>query len=275
MAETNYNFSISEDTANGRVNCSDLSEEIQASSITIALDRIDTAGDDLDIIFKDELSGDEETTLNTIVADHQGNPSADEAIVIAEEKVGTKGRYQCRGIAFDVPAGSEASETVTWPIPVRVCTMETVPVNDGDTARAVVGEDTVVGAITANVAIGDQEVSVSDTVLENIDTGYQLKLDNGSESETFFVVNVNHSTKKIALDHEATKAFSATDPTYCKMSILMTYNPIEFSKGIQIEYGAHQLGGALIPANVPLKIYYKNADPDNAIRIRIMVEYWY
>lgn len=71
---TKYTYSISTDFPNGKVAPSRLTQEIQASSISIALDYINTSGDDCDIWFKDVLSSGDQTTLDGVVAAHSGDP---------------------------------------------------------------------------------------------------------------------------------------------------------------------------------------------------------
>jgi len=61
---TKYTYSIASDFPGAAVNTTTLQNEIQASSIVTALDRIDTAGDVIDIWFKDALSVADKTTLD-------------------------------------------------------------------------------------------------------------------------------------------------------------------------------------------------------------------
>lgn len=61
---TQYTYSITSDFPGGAANTTKLAEEIQASSIIIALDRIDVSGDVIDIWFKDTLSTEDRTTLD-------------------------------------------------------------------------------------------------------------------------------------------------------------------------------------------------------------------
>jgi hypothetical protein len=83
MAQT-YTYSISSDFPNGTVNTSKLENEIRSSSITIALDRIDTSGDTIDIIFKDSLpasdknifDGDQTGPAAGLIASHDNSPNA-------------------------------------------------------------------------------------------------------------------------------------------------------------------------------------------------------
>jgi hypothetical protein len=71
-----YSYNISTDFPNQKVNSDSLIIEIDASSISVVLEYIltDGASDSCDIWFESALSSAEETTLDGIVAAHQGNP---------------------------------------------------------------------------------------------------------------------------------------------------------------------------------------------------------
>lgn len=73
MALTKYTYSIT-DFPNQKVDVGSLSVEIQASSIITALDHVDAYPTYCDIWFKDALSVDDQTTLDTVVAAHSGEP---------------------------------------------------------------------------------------------------------------------------------------------------------------------------------------------------------
>jgi len=76
MADFNYRYSVDGDTAANAVNTTALKNEIAASLlITVAINRIDTSGDTLDIIFKAELSEDEHRALDEIVGAHTAPPT--------------------------------------------------------------------------------------------------------------------------------------------------------------------------------------------------------
>jgi hypothetical protein len=76
MAATKYSYSISSDFPNHKVSTDRLTLEIQQSQIVVALDYINTSGDDCDIWFKDALSSGDETILDGVVANHSGEPLA-------------------------------------------------------------------------------------------------------------------------------------------------------------------------------------------------------
>jgi hypothetical protein len=78
MAETKYSYIISTAFPNGKVAPDRLTDEIQNSAIVIALDRIDVSdsADSCDVWFKGELSIDDQTLLDGLVAAHSGESLA-------------------------------------------------------------------------------------------------------------------------------------------------------------------------------------------------------
>lgn len=85
MAETTYNYIISTDFPEGAVNTSKLQIEIQASAIVTALNRVDTSGDNIDIVFNAALSSGDKTILDGdttdpcggLIAAHDNTPTTD------------------------------------------------------------------------------------------------------------------------------------------------------------------------------------------------------
>lgn len=78
MAATKYTYSINDDFPNHKVDINRLGIEITTSDITIALDYIDTEGDDCNIWFKDAIpTSIGEGELDDIVAAHSGEPLDD------------------------------------------------------------------------------------------------------------------------------------------------------------------------------------------------------
>ena len=78
---TKYDFTISTAFANGVVPAR-LEGEIQSSSISIALDRIDTTESVCSVWFKDALSTEDVTTLDGVVAAHQGKSLPNAALPV-------------------------------------------------------------------------------------------------------------------------------------------------------------------------------------------------
>ena len=109
-----YQYTISEDFPNGKINVDTLSAEIRLSTIITALDSIIVNGDTCDIIFKSELSTEDKTTLDGdttnpcggLIAQHDNTPNAPNMKVdLNNVYVDEKDKAV---IAIDKPAGSEA-----------------------------------------------------------------------------------------------------------------------------------------------------------------------
>lgn len=105
MAATKYTYSVANDTLNGTVAPAELVNEIGSSSIITALEGSPSAlGDVLDIWFKDALSAGDKTTLDSVVAAHDGTMEPGDLTVVKlqEHDVETGGvmmtpRYQPQG----------------------------------------------------------------------------------------------------------------------------------------------------------------------------------
>jgi len=141
---TKYTYSKASDFPGGVVNTTNLSDEIQASSIVTALDRIDTAGDVIDIWFKDALSTADKTTLDAdtsgpaggLIAGHDGAPLVEEAThVILDHKLTGDNRLRVAmeksdSTAFDAYSHNWADPTTWYLSSVRV--VEEVATDSGD-----------------------------------------------------------------------------------------------------------------------------------------------
>lgn len=64
MPEQSYDYSLSADFPGGAIDCANLVDEIAASSIVTALNRIDSTGDSVSIVFASALSAGDKTTLD-------------------------------------------------------------------------------------------------------------------------------------------------------------------------------------------------------------------
>jgi len=93
---TKYTYSIQNDFPNNLVNTSRLNNEIVASTITRALDYINTSADDCDIWFLDTLTAGDVTTLSGVVAAHDGTalPTTAMPVSLSEEYRDKSGRLR-------------------------------------------------------------------------------------------------------------------------------------------------------------------------------------
>jgi hypothetical protein len=116
MPLTTYTYSISADFPSGNVNTTKLDKEIRASAITIALNRIDTVGNVLDIVFNDSLPAGDKTILDNdttgpaggLIAVHDNTPSIAPSSVQLTTPTGNS-----LPIALDGSLAISASESIS------------------------------------------------------------------------------------------------------------------------------------------------------------------
>ena len=114
------NFSISADTLNNAVDTGKLLSEIQASSITIAVDSITTNGNMLSVNFKADVSVDEQATLLGLVNAHDGVSEAEPAQTVqlsnltANAHIPKVAVYEAEG-DFSSVVSHNFSDNTTWP----------------------------------------------------------------------------------------------------------------------------------------------------------------
>ena len=84
MSSEKYTYSVSGDFPNHKVDIPRLTEEIQTSAITIALDYIEVQSDDCNIWFKAALDGENRNRLDTIVANHSGEPLSEDVLPVRD-----------------------------------------------------------------------------------------------------------------------------------------------------------------------------------------------
>ena len=112
-------YSVDADFPNQKVNPTSLKNEILASSIQTEFEYIFVKGDACDIYFVSEITAEELTTLNGVVAAHQGNPPvsfkmhASSSVINGVREVTSDTEWQEAGgvvtnLAFFVPDVSKA-----------------------------------------------------------------------------------------------------------------------------------------------------------------------
>jgi hypothetical protein len=159
---TTYTYSVSSDMPNGVVSTGNLNNEIHLSSIVTALERIDTVGDNLYIVFKDALSSADKTTLDGdttgpaggLLASHDHVEVDDDTtnVVIKEETVATGGHFKLEMLKVIAPANQTTTTDFSFDYPINVmsATFITEETHRGDVLCWSISPNTTVGAITAS-----------------------------------------------------------------------------------------------------------------------------
>lgn len=142
--ETKYTYSIANDFPGGAVNTTNLTTEIQASSIVTALDRIDTSADVLDIWFKDALSTADKTTLDNdatgpsggLIAAHDSSATVQppETVSLSHKLTGDDrlrvAMEKSDATAYDAYSHNWADPTTWYQSSVRIVDEETTDSGD-------------------------------------------------------------------------------------------------------------------------------------------------
>lgn len=264
MPLTTYTYSIASDTANGEVIGEVLADEIALSTITEAVDSVNTSGDVLDIIMKDALDAGEVTTLDGIVAAHTAllaEPPTEVRILEEDPARRTGGNYMALGLKHEVPAGNGTSSTTfSYPIPIGLIDFEyVVDANmEDDEMCIMVAPETVTGALTADVTAGDTVINVSPTVTANVKVGYKIHLDDGTNKDDLGIVTaISLGGGTITVETAAVNNFLAATPTYVKQSVYLAKD-VRLNGTVAIEMGAAKIGASYLPANTPWSIEYHN-----------------
>ena len=106
MANYPYIYSIADDTLNGLLDAGKLEEEINDTDITAGMKDITSVGDDISIIFKQELSSEEVNILTTCVNNHDGNPILQPQAVRIQETSMAERQLFVKGVRFEAELDS-------------------------------------------------------------------------------------------------------------------------------------------------------------------------
>lgn len=280
MANQSYEYTFYQ-FSNNKVYAPTLETEIRISSITISLNYINLIGTDCSIIFKSTLSASEITTLDTIVANHTGIIPFDSIptrVKVVEENsdtgiINTQGHYQATSIVLDIPAlvGTYSTDLI-YPYYISItsaqwfCNIESL----GDVASFVIAPDTLIGTITQDANSGDTIIHVSDSVLSNIQLGYEVKVGNDELGKTYDVDMINKTiTTEIALQN----SYSASEATFVFITVNVVDKFLYTGVGL-VEIGDAKIGSSLIPPNTTMRVIYNNIN-GLAKKIAIFIDYSY
>ena len=283
---TVYTYNLS-DFPNGKVNSDRLSQEIHASVITISLASIDTNSAGVMISFKADLSAGEKTILDAIVANHSGEDLAQinpimkaqiltEAVHWVESGQTTQDLFAAESLIIDISSGDTTkAQSFSWPYNIGIKSATIYATEDmiGDELVVHEAPNTLIGYLTAALDASDSIMHVSDTVLENIRVAYYVGLyvpgEEGIEISQVLAVNLKEKT----LTLRTPSVISAPAYSYVAMCgkmipfLLITYpGKIEIGKTIPT--------ASRLPANIPIRAYYKNNN-GKAKKVSIFVEYIY
>lgn len=139
-----------------------------------------------------------------------------------------------------------------------------------DRARFCISPDTTIGAIGANVTAGDTVITVSSTVIDNINLGNLLRLTDGTNTEEYKeVVSLDKVNSTITLESGTENSFSAASPTYVQFMIEMVGDFwLGAADGVVALEGGEK--ATFIPANTVIRIsFFKNGTDTKYLFIQL------
>lgn len=252
------------------VNASTLREEIAASpDITIALDYVQTDGDDVKIFMKAALTTEEEIALNAVVVAHDPSVTsqADPLLVKVQEEANsnfTSGSFKSTSFGIDVDdvvgKWTYKDYSFKYNISLISCDLLIAQEHVGNILEVIVAPDTIIGAITSGIEANDTEIFVSPSVLENIYMGYYVSLainpaDPTSYRRVGFVIG--KTPNSIILSEPVGADYTLDNTTYVMMSIKV-FDNWEFPGAGRIDIGDSKIGSSNIPKNTIIRVGYLN-----------------
>ena len=200
------------------------------------------------------------------------NKRLNNEVIISEEKtLKTGGYFQAQSVSIDIPASSGwHEETFSFPIPISLLSASYVANSDiaGDEGEFLIGHDTITGVITSDIAVDDNVLDVSQTVIDNTFVGCWIKVNTEDFGRVLFV---DEDNLKITVENAATGIHTAAD--YVKQTVKMSPH-LRFPNTGVIVIGESAIGGSYIPADVQIKIRYNNIS-GTAKTFSAIIEYLY
>lgn len=148
------------------------------------------------------------------------------SVKIIEEETPTNGNYRLVGYEYTCPVG-ESTHDITFKIPVNIISVQytILSENVNDIVHVHAGPDTIIGVVTADVTAGDTVFNVNSTVTDNIYTGLNLRLDDGTNKDNLeYIISYDKVAGTVTTNTGAVNSFSAATPTYVKATSYVVEN---------------------------------------------------
>lgn len=224
---------------------------------------------------------------HTVTLDHTNPQSLQEEpdiIKILEEEIPegatpTGGHYMAETIVLDIPAATVAGEetiiTKSYGFPIGLVDVlfDTDDCMEGDRLIAHLAADTIIGALTADIGITENVLNVSETVIDNIQVGYECSLFNGPNMNRLGVINIiDKVNRTITTSLQTVQGFSAATPTYVRMTVPIVNMFLKKHQNYRL--GSNTVGSSYIAENVVGEFIYQNWEL-NSKKLYVTIEFFY
>lgn len=192
------------------------------------------------------------------IVDEQG-PSL---FTIKEESTPTGGNYCMKTEAITVTPGPGVISSLqfSWPFDISVLAIYMLPdaTNAGDVLTITVGENTLVGNITQDIATGATVIPVSSSVIAAVAKGYYLTLQESAYADNLGrIIGIDTMNNTLTVETATVHQFLASNT----VRVLVSAKPVdgvELVDGLPYTIGMKKIGGSYIPANTVVTVDYLN-----------------
>lgn len=215
---------------------------------------------------------------NSIVKVVNTRPSSTLDVSIKEETISTNGNYRFECLKCAVNSNDAQNVfNFSWPYPIN-CLSVKIPsgeVHRGDKINCyAIPQQSVIGQITSNISVGDNNISVSTSVINNIKIGYNICVNDGINNNYIGEISsINSSNSTVSLDCQSSNNYLCATPT----SVNICFNRIKnlvFSEPMIYDIGGQLSKAAYVQSNADIKIIYNNNSLSNKT-LCILIEYYY
>lgn len=171
----------------------------------------------------------------------------------------TQGYYQMQGHTVNISASNTTIYDMVHKIPICVygTSFTSGTQHNGDSIDIIINPDTPLGVITQSANIGDKTFTVSQTVIDNIKIGFDVKLhDNTNINLLGVVLSIDNAAMTITTEFPTTNTFNAnTTAVVIDVHIVKNYN---IGEPWHHSIGSGTLAGKYLPAGTKIRIVYTN-----------------
>lgn len=203
---------------------------------------------------------------------------SDESQSVVTSSVGTNNFWKADCHNYPIAAGPGVDTIIDLSYPysvsVRGSTFYMTADNVGDILTVYAAPNTVVGAITSDVTIGDTVINVTPAVTSNVYPGFLLHLTDGVNSSNLGeVVSIDKVNNTVTVSVASNQNYSAASPTLVQFTMVRISNMTIAIEG-PIKLGQSELGGTIVPAGTVIRAIYTNQTAD-AKNLNVVLELFY
>lgn len=269
-----YVYSIQTNFPNG-INTTNLADEIRLSSIPVALNYINTNGDEVSIVFKDSLA--DTTVLDQVVANHDYTDKTPPPVIfkVQEEYVKTNEIYKAQAQYITGTTGTTFND-FTWDHGINVMCVQirTEDENRGDVVKMYVmaPNDGILGYAAQSGVTGETGVYVSSLIANNIYPGEEIILEEGAVKQYLGgILSIDKTNNILYFKNGVTNSFSTSAFVKHRRNVL---DPFYLGPADKYILGECKIGGAYIPAGYTVRVEYVN-NGNTAKSLYTIIEYLY